>query len=111
MRNLLKLKQLIFLNKSSYFLISFGFSAITANVLALGEGGDFSTNVDAESQNLINHKCVCGALSRHFCQTRVSGSLFFHFFLCQYIHYTIMKIDLNLRICQLQNNAALITRL
>jgi hypothetical protein len=36
----------------------------------------FTTNVDAENQTLINHKCVCGALNRHFCQTRVSGSGF-----------------------------------
>jgi hypothetical protein len=26
----------------------------------------FTTNVDAESQTLINHKCVCGALNRQF---------------------------------------------
>jgi hypothetical protein len=37
----------------------------------------FTTNVDAENQTLINHKCVCGALNRHFCQTRVMPSLFF----------------------------------
>ena len=30
--------------------------------------------IDAEYQCLINHKCVCGALTRHFCQTRVMGS-------------------------------------
>jgi len=34
----------------------------------------FTTNVDAENQTLINHKCVCVALNRHFCQTRVMGS-------------------------------------
>jgi hypothetical protein len=34
-----------------------------------------TTNVDAENQTLINHKCVCGALNRHFCQTRVKGWL------------------------------------
>lgn len=28
------------------------------------------------NQTLINNKCVCGALNRHFYQTRVSGSLF-----------------------------------
>jgi hypothetical protein len=33
----------------------------------------FTTNVDAENQTLINHKCVCGVLNRHFCQTRVIG--------------------------------------
>jgi hypothetical protein len=31
----------------------------------------FTTNVNAENQTLINHKCVCGAPNRHFCQTRV----------------------------------------
>ncbi len=34
----------------------------------------FTTNVDAENQTLINHKCVCGALNRHFCHTRVMRS-------------------------------------
>ena len=33
----------------------------------------FTTNVDAENQTFFNHKCVCGALNRHFCQTRVTG--------------------------------------
>jgi hypothetical protein len=28
----------------------------------------FTTNIDAENQTLINHKSVCGALNRHFCQ-------------------------------------------
>jgi hypothetical protein len=37
----------------------------------------FTTNVDAENQTLINQKCVCGALNRHFCQTRVIGSCFY----------------------------------
>ena len=37
----------------------------------------FTTNVDAENQTLINYKCVCGALNRHFCQTRVIASAFF----------------------------------
>lgn len=34
----------------------------------------FNTNIIAENQTLINHKAVCGALSRHFCQTLVIGS-------------------------------------
>jgi hypothetical protein len=34
-----------------------------------------TTNVDAENQTLINHKCVCGALNRHFCQTPVALNL------------------------------------
>jgi NADPH-dependent 7-cyano-7-deazaguanine reductase QueF-like protein len=33
----------------------------------------FTTNVDAENQTLINHKCFYGALNRHFCQTRVTA--------------------------------------
>jgi hypothetical protein len=31
-----------------------------------------TTNVDEENQTLINHKCVCGALNRHFCQLKIS---------------------------------------
>ncbi len=46
--------------------------AITVSGLA--KVAIFTTNVDAENQTLINHKCVCGALNRHFCQTRVSSS-------------------------------------
>ena len=42
---------------------------LVANVLRLGEEADFTTNVDAENQTLIHHKCVCGVLNRHFCQT------------------------------------------
>jgi hypothetical protein len=33
----------------------------------------FTTNVDAENQTLINHKCDCGAPNRHFCKTRVTS--------------------------------------
>ena len=61
---------------------------MTHNGFGLGEGGDFhhkpvcqQVGVDAESAScrMINHKCVCGALNRHFYQTRVSGcSFFFH---------------------------------
>jgi hypothetical protein len=50
---------------------------MTANVFAFGAVADFTTNVDAENQTLINHKTVCGALNRHFCQTAVMPSLFF----------------------------------
>ena len=42
-------------------------------VLGLAMWRIFTTNVDAENQTLIYHKCVCGELKRHFCQTRVSG--------------------------------------
>jgi len=40
-------------------------------VSGLAKVAIFTTNVDSENQTLINHKCVCGALNRHFCQTRV----------------------------------------
>jgi hypothetical protein len=46
-------------------------------VSGLAKVAIFTTNVDAENQILINHKCVCGALNRHFCQTSVMPSLFF----------------------------------
>jgi len=55
-----------------------GRPTLAGNGFGLGEGGDFhhlgSTEIDAENQTLINHKCVCGALNRHFCQTRVMRS-------------------------------------
>jgi hypothetical protein len=43
------------------------------NVFGLKKLAIFSTNVDAENQTLINHKCVCGALNRQFCQTRIAN--------------------------------------
>ena len=48
--------------------------AIGVTVSGLVKVAIFTTNIDAESQCLINHKCVCGAMNRHFCQTRVSSS-------------------------------------
>jgi hypothetical protein len=51
----------------------------------------FTTNVDAENQCLINHKCVCGALNRHFCQTRVSTSPFFSVVVVRY-HYMFVLV-------------------
>ena len=51
-------------------------------------GGIFTTNVDAENQILINHKYVCGALNRHFCQTRVTSRIFF---CCQYFVVTLFE--------------------
>jgi hypothetical protein len=46
----------------------------------------FTTNVDAENQTLINHKTVCGALNRHFCQTAVS---------CSAIFYELVLVNVN----------------
>jgi NADPH-dependent 7-cyano-7-deazaguanine reductase QueF-like protein len=45
----------------------FDISQLTANGKGLAKVANFTTNVDAENQTLINHKCVCGALNRHFC--------------------------------------------
>ena len=42
-------------------------------VSGLAKVAIFTTNVEAENQTLINHKCICGALNRHFCQTRVTS--------------------------------------
>jgi len=58
---------------------SFGLSrlhALQLTVSGLAKVAIFTTNVDAENQTLINQKCVCGALNRHFCQTRVSSRFF-----------------------------------
>jgi len=38
----------------------------------------FTTNVDAENQCLINHKCVCGVLNRQFFVGAVMCSLSSH---------------------------------
>ena len=55
-------------------------SMVAGNVARLSKVGDFhhlgSAEIDAENQTLINHKCVCGALNRHFYQTRVIWSAF-----------------------------------
>ncbi len=52
---------------------------LLVTVSGLAKVAIFTTNVDAENQCLINHKCVCGALNRHFCQTRVMRSAFYFF--------------------------------
>ncbi|MCG9880128.1 MAG: hypothetical protein MH472_05965 [Bacteroidia bacterium] len=58
-------------------------------VSGLAKVAIFTTNVDAENQTLINHKCVCGALNRHFCQTRVSTSPFFSVVV---VHYHFVSV-------------------
>ena len=47
------------------------FLNLPITVSGLAKVAIFTTNIDAENQTLINHKCVCGALNRHFCQTSV----------------------------------------
>jgi len=50
--------------------------ALPTTFSGLAKVAIFTTNVDAENRCLNNHKCVCGELNRHFCQTRVIGSCF-----------------------------------
>ena len=57
-------------------------------VSGLAKVAIFTTNVDAENQTLINHKCVCGALNRHFCQTAVRRMCFFF---CRVCHHIIVN--------------------
>jgi hypothetical protein len=59
-----------------------GLPKLPLTVSGLAKVAIFTTNVDAENQCSINHKCVCGALNRHFCQTRVSGW-------CSYVYWFI----------------------
>jgi hypothetical protein len=50
--------------------------SLQVTVSGLAKVAIFTTNVVAKNQCLINHKCVCGALNRHFCQTRVISRFF-----------------------------------
>jgi hypothetical protein len=63
--------------------------ALHLTVSGLAKVAIFTTNVDAENQTWINHKCVCGALNRHFCQTRVMRSAFFS--VVHFRHYKFFK--------------------
>ena len=54
-----------------FLFVCTDFLVCVVTVLGLAKVATFTTNVDAENQTLINHKCVCGALNRHFCQTPV----------------------------------------
>ena len=62
-------------------------------VSGLAKVAIFTTNFDAENQTLINHKCVCGALNRHFCQTRVIASASFFQFVHLLFKFTIKNIS------------------
>jgi hypothetical protein len=50
---------------------------MTDNGLGLGEGGVFTTNVDAENETFCYHKTVCEAMSRQFLVDTVISR--FHF--------------------------------
>jgi|GEM_PF-6723300 len=47
--------------------------ALRLTVCGLAKVAIFTTNVNAENQCLIKHKCDCVAMNRHFCQTAVTG--------------------------------------
>ena len=67
---------LILVSFCKFLLMSY-----TTTFSGLAKVAIFTTNVDAVNHTLINHKCVCGALNRHFCQTRVTSCPFFcHYF-------------------------------
>ena len=84
-------------NKKGKNISCFIFNGVTNNLLptvsGLAKVAIFTTNVDAENQCLINRKCVCEALNRHFCQARVSGSLFlsvkYFYFLLSHSRFNI----------------------
>ena len=64
-------------------------------VSGLAKVAIFTTNVDAENQTLINHKCVCGALNRHFCQTRVMPSAYSHSITILFISFISLFVSVN----------------
>jgi hypothetical protein len=48
------------------FLLLENILLVAYNGCGLAKVAIFTTNADAENQTLINHKCICGALNRHF---------------------------------------------
>ena len=66
-----------FLVYSRLFVVARSSLHLLVTFSGLAKVAIFTTNVDAENQTLITHYSVCGALDRHFCQTRVSTSPFF----------------------------------
>ena len=63
---------LLFCCYSATFTASFVLLRLSPTFCGLAKVAIFTTNVDAENQTLISHKCVCGALNRHFCQIAVT---------------------------------------
>jgi hypothetical protein len=47
------------------------FYEVVANVLRIGEGGDFTAELDTKHTLQIYEKLSYEALNRHFCQTAV----------------------------------------
>ena len=61
---------------SVIFGVSVFFFALLLTVCSYKKLAIFTTNVHAENQCLINHKCVCGALNRQFLVGAVMGWFF-----------------------------------
>jgi hypothetical protein len=62
--------------KKYYIVLVYkAFLTLLPSVSGLAKVAIFTTNIDPENQTLINHKTVCGALNRHFCQTPVELNL------------------------------------
>ena len=55
----------------------------------------FTTNVDAENQTLIKHKCVCGALNRQFLVGAVMPSVYSHSISILSISFINLSVSLN----------------
>jgi hypothetical protein len=57
------------------------YAKMAYNGFGLGEGTILTIlkiiGIEIESRSLINHKCGCRALNRHFCPTRVSGGFYY----------------------------------
>jgi len=58
------------------YFVDCGFLSLPLTFCSYKKLAIFTTNVDAENQCLINHKCVCGALNRQFFVGAVSSSAF-----------------------------------
>jgi hypothetical protein len=70
------------------FVFLSGLVGFPLTVSGLAKVAIFTTNVDAENQSLINHKCVCGVPKCHFCQARVIASGFHNIGLIFFINQT-----------------------
>ncbi len=67
--NLMLFADLMF-NLKFQFNLSWSVTRAFVMVSRLSNVAIFITNVDSENHTFINHKCVWGALKRHFYQTR-----------------------------------------
>ena len=72
----------------------FSFFRLSPTVCSYKKLAIFTTNVHTKHKCLFNHKCVCGAPKRHFCQTPVTS---WAFIFCQDLTNTRQVLQLVLR--------------